>query len=103
MFEQVDKCEILGFPKMKLYTECMNKEEKLKKVKDLYKQVNDYFIKEYLDLESMENLDMKIEVLGALLAGKKPYEIEHYDDVLDKYPKKEEFVQGNIQDLLDRL
>lgn len=55
---------------MKLYTECMNKEEKLKKVKDLYKQVNDYFIKEYLDLESMENLDMKIEVLDALLAGK---------------------------------
>lgn len=86
-----------------LYTETMNKEEKKKKIKTLFDQVNDYFIKEYFDVDSDNDLDVKIEVLEDLLAGKKPYEIARYDDVLEKYPEYEQFVHGDIQDLLNKL
>lgn len=86
-----------------MYTEIMNKEEKKKKIKTLFDQVNDYFIKEYFDVDSDNDLDVKIEVLEDLLAGKKPYEIARYDDVLEKYPEHEQFVHGDIQDLLNKL
>lgn len=97
------KSEKLLFVKMNLYTGYMNEKDKMKKIKALYEQVDDYFIKEYFDLDSMKNPDWKIEVLEGLLEGKKPYELEHYDDVLEKYPQKEEFVLGDVQDLFDKL
>ena len=54
-------------------------------------------------MDSDNDLDVKIEVLEDLLAGKKPYEIARYDDVLEKYPEHEQFVHGDIQDLLNKL
>ncbi len=85
------------------YTKGMNQKSDKERLKTLYDQVDDYFIKTYMDLENEEKLEQKIRVLEQLIAGKKPPEIEEYDDVLDAYPKEESFVLESLDDVLKNL
>lgn len=48
---------------------------------------NDILLLKYFDTESLENLNMKLEVLQSLKDGKKPIEIPNYYKILEKYPK----------------
>lgn len=80
----------------------MDREEQKIRLKQLYDQVDDYFIKMYMDIESEYALAAKISVLEQLLSGKKPPEIAEYDDVLDAYPKEEASID-DLQDVLNQL
>jgi hypothetical protein len=61
--------------------------EKMLKIRELLPKVDDLFIYKFFDLESDKMLDEKIEVLTALVNGKKPFEIPKYYDILELYPK----------------
>jgi hypothetical protein len=54
-------------------------------LKHMLDEVQDYFVKQYMDLENGQNMELKRQVLEALLEGKTPPEIPGYDDVLDKW------------------
>lgn len=84
------------------YTVSMNTEEQKTRLKQLYNQVDDYFIKMYMDIESEYALEAKIAVLEQLLSGKKPPEIAEYDDVLDAYPSEEAAID-DLEDVLNQL
>lgn len=43
---------------------------------------------QFFDRKSYELLDLKIEVMTALIDGKTPYEIPGYDDIFEKMPPK---------------
>ncbi len=62
--------------------------QKSEQIFDLFLQVDDDLVRRFFDLESMEMLDEKIEVLTALVNGMVPADIPHYYDVLEKMPKE---------------
>lgn len=55
--------------------------EELKRMKDA---CGNYFIQEFMDLDNGKNMALKERVLKELIAGKKPPEINGYNDVMDK-------------------
>jgi hypothetical protein len=61
-------------------------EEKWIKVQSLLLEVNDPMVHAFFDTMSEELLDEKIEVLTALIKGKKPSEIPKYYDILELKP-----------------
>lgn len=62
-------------------------EEKFIQMTELLEQVNDPMVHRFLDLDSEELLDEKIEVLKALIDGKPPESIPNYYKVLELMPK----------------
>lgn len=58
-------------------------EEKYIEMLNLLDQVNDPLVHRFLNIESEEGLDDKIEVLKALIAGKSPAEIPKYYSILE--------------------
>jgi hypothetical protein len=60
--------------------------KKWERIFDLLMEVDDDLIMRYFDLDSNQLLDMKIEVLEALKAGKNICEIEKYYDILERLP-----------------
>lgn len=65
-------------------------QEKMIKIFELLAKVNDRLVEQFFDIESEKLLDEKIEVLTALVNGKKPNEIPNYYEVLELYPKDDE-------------
>jgi hypothetical protein len=61
--------------------------EKTEKIFELFLQCDDELVHKFMDLDSNELLDEKIEVLTALVNGEAPADIPHYYDVLEKMPK----------------
>lgn len=60
--------------------------EKWLKMMELLPLVKDPMIHAFLDTDSEELLDEKIEVLTALIEGKTPSEIPKYYDILELKP-----------------
>lgn len=58
------------------------------KVLELYEEVmyHDTLVAQFFDIDSEENLDLKIEVLEKLKKGVPPAEIPEYYDILELYP-----------------
>jgi hypothetical protein len=59
---------------------------KWERIFNLLMEVDDDLIMRYFDLDSNHLLDMKIEVLEALKAGKMICEIEKFYDILEHLP-----------------
>lgn len=62
-------------------------------LKDMHSRVEDYFVRQYMDVDNGKDVEKKRRVLQALLDGKRPPEIPEYDDVLDKWDDKPVDVQ----------
>lgn len=62
--------------------------EKALKVLELYEKVmyHDQLVAKFFDIESEEDLDLKIEVLEKLANGTPPSDIPEYYDILELYP-----------------
>lgn len=62
--------------------------EKMIKIMNLYVDVmiEDRIVAKFFDLDSTENLDLKIEVLTKLKNGVPPKDIPEYYSILEKYP-----------------
>ena len=62
--------------------------EKALKVLELYEKVmyHDQLVAQFFDIESEEDLDLKIEVLEKLANGTPPSDIPEYYDILELYP-----------------
>lgn len=62
--------------------------EKALKVLELYEKVmyHDQLVAQFFDIESEEDLDLKIEVLEKLENGTPPSDIPEYYDILELYP-----------------
>lgn len=67
----------------------MNVIEKLQKIKELYLEIDDELFIQFFDLDSTKMIDLKIEVMEQLAAGKKPSEIADYYKILELYPNNE--------------
>ena len=63
--------------------------EKWIEVIELLALVNDPMVHAFFDVDSMEMLSEKIEVLTALIDGKTPSEIPKYYDILELKPDDE--------------
>ena len=61
--------------------------EKSEKIFELFIQCDDDLVHRFFDLDSKEMLDVKIEVLTALVNGVAPADIPNYYDVLELMPK----------------
>lgn len=63
-------------------------EEKMMQVMDLYAEVmyKDTLVEKFFDIESEENLDLKIKVLTQLKNGIPPADIPEYYSILELYP-----------------
>ena len=64
--------------------------EKIEKLESLRLSVYDPLISQFVDFESLDMLDEKIEVLEALKDGKAPADIKHYEDILTLMPKNDD-------------
>lgn len=66
----------------------MINEKKMMQVMELYAEVMyiDQRIAKFFDLDSEEQLDLKIEVLTKLKDGVPPKDIPEYFDILELYP-----------------
>lgn len=62
--------------------------EKALKVLELYEKVmyHDQLVAQFFDIESEEDLDLKIQVLEKLANGTPPSDIPEYYDILELYP-----------------
>lgn len=63
--------------------------EKMIQVMELYDEVAglDFLVSKFFDLDSEENLDLKIKVLSKLKDGVAPADIPEYYDILELYPQ----------------
>lgn len=63
--------------------------EKMIQVMELYDEVAglDLLVSKFFDLDSEENLDLKIKVLSKLKDGVAPADIPEYYDILELYPQ----------------
>lgn len=62
--------------------------EKMIQVRELHAEVMyiDYLVAKFFDLDSEEQLDLKIEVLTKLKNGTPPCDIPEYYSILELYP-----------------
>jgi len=60
--------------------------EKMIQVMELYAEVDDLLVQKFFDLDSEEQLDLKIEVLTQLKNGVPPCDIPEYYSILELYP-----------------
>lgn len=60
--------------------------EKMIQVMELYAEVDDLLVQKFFDLDSEEQLDLKIEVLAQLKNGVPPRDIPEYYSILELYP-----------------
>lgn len=63
--------------------------EKKIQVMELYAEVDDLLVSKFFDLDSEEQLDLKIEVLTQLKNGVPPKDIPEYYSILELYPGDE--------------
>ena len=61
--------------------------EKMIQVMELYAEVDDLLVTKFFDLDSEEQLDLKIEVLTKLKNGIPPSDIPEYYSILELYPE----------------
>jgi hypothetical protein len=61
--------------------------EKMIQVMELYAEVDDLLVHKFFDLDSEEQLDLKIEVLTKLKNGVPPSDIPEYYSILELYPE----------------
>ena len=64
----------------------MTTEEKWMQVSDLLLNVHDTLVHKFFDIDSEEQLDLKIEVLTKLKNGVPPADIPEYYSILELYP-----------------
>ena len=66
--------------------------EKMMQVMDLYAEVKyiDLLVSKFFDLDSEEQLDLKIKVLTQLKNGTPPGDIPEYHSILELYPADDE-------------
>lgn len=64
----------------------MTTEEKWMIVSDLLLDVHDILVHKFFDINSEEQLDLKIEVLTQLKNGVPPSDIPEYYSILELYP-----------------
>ena len=57
---------------------------------DLLAEVYDPIVHKFFDMDSLEMLDEKIEVLTKLKHGVQPIDIPNYYDILELYPIEKE-------------
>lgn len=67
------------------------KEEKLWKIKRLVIECGNSLVLKFFDTESYKMLDRKIEILTALKEGKTISDIPDFYDILENYPKDEDW------------
>lgn len=67
------------------------KDEKLWKIKRLVIECGNSLVLKFFDTESYEMLDRKIEILTALKEGKTISDIPDFYDILENYPKDEDW------------
>lgn len=77
--EEIDKMQNLD-----------EQEKKHLKILNRLFKIGDILVLKFLDTESYEMQDEKIEVLDKLIEGKTPSEIPNYHKILEKYPKDNE-------------